>query len=135
MPKFGYSQHNNGAARTACALISRLVDRARLVGTADFFDGAARLKRAKKFVESNPLPMLRMLLASPMRWIVPGPELKLEISKVFTHGEIKNKTIQGRASASWPVTIGTIWSFSTSADASSPRKSLRSKRPARNWTA
>src|SRR5882724_2982415 len=71
-----------------------------------FLDGAARLKRAKKFVESMSLPMLRMLLASPLRWIVPGLELKLELSKVFTYGEIKNKTIQGRTSASWPITIG-----------------------------
>jgi hypothetical protein len=73
-----------------------------------FFDGAARLKQARKVDESIPLPMLRMLLASWLRWIVPGLELKLELSKVFTHGEIKNKTIQGRASASWPIAIGII---------------------------
>jgi hypothetical protein len=40
----------------------------------DFFDGAARLSQGKKVVESRLLAMLRMLLASALRWIIPGLE-------------------------------------------------------------
>src|SRR5579859_4225273 len=58
-------------------------------------DGAARLSYAKKFVESRLLPMLRMLLAFALRWIIPGLELKSRVQQRVTNGEFKNKTIQG----------------------------------------
>jgi hypothetical protein len=90
-----------------------------------FFDGAMRLSQWENIMESRPLPMLRMLLASTLRWIIPDLKLKLAFSTEFTHGEFKNKTIQGRASASWPVTNGITLSFSTSAGASSRRRFRR----------
>jgi hypothetical protein len=70
-PKLVILQHNNWCDPKCPHAIARLP---REFIATDFYDGAARLSQGKKVVVSRLLAMLRMLLASALRWIVPGLE-------------------------------------------------------------
>ena len=78
MPKIGYSRHNNGAVRNACAPICSS-EMTTLDGSRPlYFNGAARSKQGRKCIESRLFAMLRMLLALGLRGIIPGLEMQHE---------------------------------------------------------
>jgi hypothetical protein len=89
MPKIGYSQHNNGAVSIFSGIIPSSTERI----ASGLIDGAAPLKRDKNAAGSRPLAMLRMLLASALRCIVPG-----QISSSAKHSRmayLKTKLFRG----------------------------------------